>query len=112
MDSTLFTQNENIKVVELNNEEKKYICRIQIIDELISVNIILVNELKYKGYIFLEKIQTQIKAFFDYNINEIFEEITKLNSDNFILVKEPDNYHLKIKFIILKKEKYLFIDLQ
>ena len=111
MDSTLFTQNENIKVVELNFEEKKYICRIQIIDELISVNIILVNELKYKGYIFLEKIQTQIKAFFDYNINEIFEEITKLNSDNFTLVKEENNYKLKIKFIILKKEKNLFIDL-
>jgi len=101
-----------IKIIEIQFEGVKYICKIKIIeDELININIYLDNKLKYKGYIFLEKIQIQIKAFLDYNISEIFEEINKLKNNNFSIIKENNKYILKIKFIILRRKKYLYINL-
>ena len=70
------------------------------------------NILKYEGNITINKIQNQIGAFNDYNINEIFEEINILNNNNFILIKEDNNkYKLKIEFIILRRKKYLYINL-
>ena len=78
-----------IKLINIEYEGIKYICKIEIIEEeLINVNIFLDNKLKYKGNIFLEKIQIQIKTFFDYNINEIFEEIKQLDNNNFSIIKE------------------------
>ena len=101
-----------IKSVKIEYEQKKYLCKIENIDEeLININIYLDNKLKYKGNIFLEKIQIQIKTFLDYNINEILEEINKLNNNNFKIIKENNKYKLKIKFIILRRKKYLYINL-
>jgi hypothetical protein len=97
--------------LELENEGQKYTCNIQIIDGLIQTNLYLEDKLKYRGNIFLEKIQCQIKAFFDYNINEIFDEINQLNNDNFSIIKENDKYKLKIEFTILRKPINLIIDL-
>ena len=111
MKKNLIRPDASLEPLEINIEENKYICKIQIIDELIYTNIILYNKVKYKGRIFLEKIQSQIKAFFDYNIYEIFEEINHLNSNNFSLINEYKQYKLRIKFTILRKEKYIFIDL-
>ena len=101
----------SLKSLELEIEGQKYTCNIQIIDELMQSNLFLANKLKYRGNTFLEKIQCQIKAFFDYNINEIFEEINKLNDDNFSIIKENDKYKLKIDFIILNKKRNLIVDL-
>ena len=65
-----------IKLIDIEDEGIKYICKIELIEEeIINIKVYLDNNLKYKGNIFLEKIQIQIKAFFDYNINVIFEEI-------------------------------------
>ena len=101
-----------IKSIEIEYEGRIYICKIEIKDEeLININIYLDNKLKYKGNIILEKIQIQIKTFLDYNINEIFEEINKLNNNNFKIIKENNKYKLKIKFIILRRKKYLYINL-
>ena len=101
-----------IKIIDIEYEGIKYICKIKIIEEeLININIYLDNKLKYKGNILLEKIQIQIKTFLDYNINEIFEEINKLNNNNFKIIKENNKYKLKIKFIILRRKKYLYINL-
>ena len=83
MEEYIKIKDKSIKLVEIENEGKKYICKIKIIEELIEFNILLNNELKYKNYIFLEKIQNQIKAFYDYNIYEIFDEIYQLNKNNF-----------------------------
>ena len=100
------------KSIEIEYEGRIYICKIEIIDEeLININIYLDNKLKYKGNIYLEKIQIQIKTFLDYNINEIYEEIKKLNNNNFKIIKENNKYKLKIKFIILRRKKYLYINL-
>ena len=101
-----------IKSIEIEYEGRKYICKIEIIDEeLININIYLDTELKYKGNIFLEKIQMQIKAFLDYNINEVYEEIKQLDNNNFKIIKENNKYKLEIKFIILRRKKYLYISL-
>ena len=45
-----------IKIIDIEYEGIKYICKIKVIEEdLININIYLNNELKYKGNIFLEK---------------------------------------------------------
>jgi len=99
-----------IKSINIEYEGRIYIGKIEIKDEeLIYINIYLDNKLKYKGNIFLEKIQ--IKTFLDYNINEILEEINKLNNNNFKIIKENNKHKLKIKFIILRRKKYLLINL-
>ena len=100
------------KSVNIEYEGRIYICKIDIKDkELININIYLNNELKCKGNICLEKILLQIKTFLDYNINKIFEEILKLNNNKFIIIKENNKYKLKIKFIILRRKNYLYINL-
>ena len=105
--------NISLKSMELENEGNKYICKIHLINEILNIFIYLNNNiLKYEGNIALNKIQNQIGAFNDYNINEIFEEINILDNNNFKIIKEKDNeYKLKIKFIILRRKKYLYINL-
>ena len=100
------------KLIEIEYKGRIYICKIEIIDEeLININIYLNNKLKYKGSIYLENIQIQIKALLDYNINEIYEEIKYLDNKNFKIIKENNKYKLKIKFIVLRRKKYLYINL-
>ena len=55
----------------------------------------------------LFKIRTQINEFFDFNINEIFEEINDLKDNNFQII----NNIFSIKFKILKRERKIFINL-
>jgi len=89
------------------------LCKIQIIKRILNISLYINNnKLKYEGNITINKIQNQIGAFNDYNINEIFEEINILNNNNFILIKENNNkYKLKIEFIILRRKKNLYINL-
>ena len=100
-----------IKSIEIENEGNKYICNIQIIKEILNISININNNI-YEGNIKLNKIKNEIETFNDYNINEIFEEINILNKNNYKLIKENNNkYKLKIKFIILRRKKYLYINL-
>ena len=110
MEAPIYTQNFFIKNVEIDFEWMKYYCKIQIIKDFIVVS--LESKVKYEGYIHISKIQNQIIAFGDCNINKIFEEINLLNDDCFSLIKEKDKYKLKIKFIIFRIEKDLIIDLE
>jgi len=102
-----------IKSIEIEDEGNKYICKIQIIKNILNISLYINNNiLKYEGNITINKIQDQIGAFNDYNINEIFEEINILNNNNFKLIKENNNKNkLKIEFIILRRKKYLYINL-
>ena len=111
MEAPCITPENPIRSIEINNEGKKYYCTIEMIDELIEANIFLDKKLKFKGNIFLEKIQCQIKTFLDYNIYEIFEEINQLNSNRFLLIKENNKYKLKIEFTILRKKRSIVINL-
>ena len=100
-----------LSIKEIKNEGNKYICKFQIIKEILNISI-NINNNTYEGNIRLNKIQNQIETFNHYNISEIFEEINILNNDNFKLIKENnDKYKLKIKFIILRRKKYLYINL-
>jgi len=100
-----------IKSIEIEEEGNKYVCNIQIIKEILNISINIKNNL-YEGNIALNEIKNQIETFNDYKINEIFEEIDILNKNNFKLIKENNNkYKLKIKFIILRRKKYLYINL-
>ena len=110
MEAPIYTQNFFIKNVEIDFEWMKYYCKIQTIKDFIVVS--LESKVKYEGYIHISKIQNQIVAFYDCNINKIFEEINLLNDDCFSLIKEQDKYKLKIKFIIFRIEKDLIIDLE
>ena len=111
MEAPTPTHNTSVKIVEIENNNKKYVCKIQPIEESIEVKIFQDNSLIYKGVIFLEHIQIQIKTFIDYNINEIFKEINLLNYNDFSLIKESNKIKLKIQFIILRKEKNIYINL-
>ena len=111
MEEPILEPDIQLKSIEIYYEGQKYICKIAIIEEILQTNIFLEDTLKYKGNTFLEKIQFQIKAFFDYNINEIFEEINKLNANKFSIIKEFNKYKLKIEFTILEKKKYIIIEL-
>jgi len=105
--------NISLKSIEIEYEGNKYICKIQLINEILNISLYLNNNiLKYEGNITINKIQNQIGAFDEYNINEIFEEINILNNNNFKIIKEKNNeYKLRIKFIILRRKKYLYINL-
>ena len=70
------------------------------------------NRSVYKGNISKENINNQIITFTKYNIDEIFEEISFLESNCFNIVKEHEKYKLKIKFKILRKDEFLVIDLE
>ena len=111
METPFINPNMPFKPKEINYEGKKFICKIELIEQLIQINLFLDNKLKYKGYIFLEKIQTQIKAFFYYNLHEIYVEINQLNSYDFSIVKENNKYKLKIEFMILRKKRSIIIEL-
>ena len=107
----LNTPNIDIKTIKIKDGENEYKCQIQIIKNYIQVNLYLEDKLKHEGNILLSKIQNQIYTFIDYNINEIYEEINILNNNNFKLIKELNKYKLKIEFNILKRKKYLIINL-
>ena len=103
--------NNDSKIIQLNNGDKNYKCKIQIIQNFLQASLYSGDELKLQGNIHLSKIQTQIKAFIEYSIKEIFEEINLLNNNSFNLIKDMNKYSLQIEFIILRKHKYLNINL-
>ena len=112
MKSSILTPNILKSVeIEIDNGGNNYICKMQIINDMLNISLYN-NIIKYEGNITLNEIKNQIAAFNDYNIYEIFEEINILNNKSFILIKEKDNkYKLKLKFIILRRKKYLYINL-
>lgn len=105
-------QNVCLKTIEIENEKNKYICKFQIIGKSIETIIFLADSSLYKGSIDLEKIQEKISTFNDYSINEILEEINLLDAANFQINKDSNQNILKIKFIILRKEKFLIVNLE
>ena len=111
METTKTAEDLSLKIIEIESKGNKYICKIQVINHLIYISIYLENILKFSGCISLPKIQNQIVAFLYYNINEIFEEINLLDSNNFSLIKENNENKLQIKFIILRRKQYLYISL-
>ena len=103
--------NTDIKTIEIKEGENKYKCQLQTIKDFLQISLFIGDDLKYEGNIHLSKIQNQIYAFMDYNINEFFEEINLLNPESFSIIKDDNKYKLNIEFTILRRKKYIYIDL-
>ena len=103
------TTNINIKIFEIKEGEDKFKCEMQIIKNFLQVTLYLEDKVKYENNISLLQMQNQIITFSEYNINEIFKEINKLNIDKFRLMKESNKYKLSLEFNILDRKKYLDI---
>ena len=112
MDAPTSIQSNSIKIVQIENEENIYICKLQVSNNSIEANIFLADSSIFKGNINLDQIKNQIMNLVDFNINEIFEEIDSLDSSSFSISKDLDKYILKIKIKVFRKEKYLLIDLE
>ena len=78
--------------------------------KFIVVSINLNNELKYEWNFSLPRIKIQITRFINYIIKEIFEEIDRLNVNNFKIIKDDNKYKLWIEFEILRKLNELYIE--
>ena len=111
MEDICSTPNLSIKTVEINDGGNNYKCQIQTIKDFIQVSLFIEANLKQEGIIHITNIQSQIVAFINYEISEIFEEINLLNKECFSLIKEGNKYSLKIEFKVFRKKQYLKIDL-
>ena len=111
MEDNHSTPNTGLKTVQIIEGQNTYKCQIQTIQDFLQVSLFIGDNLKQEGNIHITKIQNQILTFVGYNINEIFEEINALNQESFSIIKEANKDKIKIEFIILRKKKYLYIDL-
>ena len=112
MDAPTSIQSNSIKIVQIENVENIYICKLQVSNNSIEANIFLADSSIFKGNINLDQIKNQIMNLVDFNINEIFEEIDSLDSSSFSISKDSDKYILKIKIKVFWNEKHLLIDLE
>ena len=110
MEDNHSTPNTGLKTVQIIEGQNTYKCQIQTIQDFLQVSLFIGDNLKQEGNIHITKIQNQILTY-GYNINEIFEEINALNQESFSIIKEANKDKIKIEFIILRKKKYLYIDL-
>jgi len=101
--------NKSIKEVEIEEGNIKYKCQIKIKKEFLFA-FVFNDIIKYKGQIHISNILYKL-GIYDYNINEIFDEIYILNNNKFNLIKDANKYILQIEFIILNKKRYINIDL-
>ena len=99
-----------IKEFDINEGNTKYKCQLQIINDFIQVTLYSMNVLKYKGNIHLSQIEYHL-GIYNYTIDEIFDEINRLNKSNYKIIKAMNRFQLKIKFILFGKKKYIYIDL-
>ena len=100
----------DLKIIDIKKGETEYKCNIRTIKEFLQVSLYSNNILKYQGNIHLSQIQTYL-GIYNYNIDEIFDEINLLKKENFSIVKEMNKYKLKIEFQILRKKRNVYIDL-
>ena len=100
----------DLKIIDIQKGETQYKCNIRTIKEFLQVSLYSDNKLKHQGSIHISQIQTYL-GIYNYNIDEIFDEINLLKEDNFSIIKEMDKYKLKIEFEILRKKRYVYIDL-
>ena len=112
MENPASKQDSCFKNIQIESNKKNNILKIQVAENLIEIVIFVDNRSVYKGNISKENISNQIITFTKYNIDEIFEEISFLESNCFNIVKEHEKYKLKIKFKILRKDEFLVIDLE
>ena len=101
-------ENANMKEVELRDGDNIYKCKIELKDEYFEAFIYdNNNELIHQGDIHVNRIRSQIYAFTDVKIAEIFDEINKLGNDKFNWLKDQNK--LQIEFSIFNRQKFITI---
>ena len=84
-------ENANMKEVELRDGDNIYKCKIELKDEYFEAFIYdNNNELIHQGDIHVNRIRSQIYAFTDIKISEIFDEINTLGNDKFNWLKDQN----------------------
>ena len=96
MENQASKQDSCFKNIQIESNKKNNILKIHVVENLIEIVIFVDNRSVYKGNISKENISNQIITFTKYNIDEIFEEISFLESNCFNIVKEHEKYKLKI----------------
>ena len=80
----------NIKEIEINEGDNKYKCQIQTNKEYIYVSLYNNDILKHKGNIHISYIQYNL-GIYNFNIDDIFDEISRLNNNKFNIIKDINN---------------------
>ena len=93
--------------IEINFNGKNIKVKSKIEKGSIEFFLTLTEFKNLKGSISLELIVSQMPAFEDYTIQEVYEVIKELASDKYLLTEESGKYELTLKIIVLQKEKKL-----
>ena len=104
------TPNANIKEIELIRDDIKYKTQIEINKQYLNIFLYEINIIKHKGNIHIINIQSQL-GILNYTINDVFDEIYKLDNNKFNLIKDNNKCNLQIEFKILNKKRNIDIEL-
>ena len=105
------TPKEDFKEVEIVEGNNKYICQIKMNKECLDISLYENNELKYKGKIHITKILLELDMD-NFTIQDIYDEICKLENRKFRIKKDENKYTLQIEFLVISQKRYLKINLK
>ena len=95
-----------LKNVEIVFEGNTYSCELKPdTNDSIICNICQNGLSNFEGKITLKDVYSQIKAFEDYSMEELFTVLKDIEKDKFELINSSDKYNLKISIQVLKKNK-------
>ena len=102
-----------LKNIEIIFEGNTYSCELKPdTNDSIICNIYQNGFPNFEGKITLKEIYSQINAFEDYSMEELFTILKDIEKDKFELINASDKYNLKISIQVLKKIKELNIHLE
>ena len=92
-------------------EGETYIYLLTKKKKILTLDLFVGTEKKYRSKLTLEEIYDQLPAFEDYSTKEIENELKEVKKEDIFMEREGDKLFFKYKLIILKKEKHLSFDL-
>ena len=92
-------------------EGESYIYLLTKKKNIMTLDLFLGPEIKYRSKLTLDEIFKQIPAFEDYNTKEIEDELQEVKEEDISIERKDDKLFFKYKLIILKKENYLSFEL-
>jgi len=102
-----------LKNVEIVFEGNTYSCELKPdTNDSIICNIYQNGFPNFEGKITIKEIYSQINAFKNYYMEELFTILKDIEKDKFELINASDKYNLKISIQVLKKIKELNINLE
>ena len=101
-----------LKKTELNYEGQLYSCELSSeTSESLICKIYKHDFLNFEGKLTLKEIFSQIPAFDEYSMEEVFTILKDLEKDKFEMINSSNELKLKIMIKVLKKVKELYITL-